>query len=269
MIRNEPVIRTILDNAGIRAGVDVLDVACGTGVLFPDYLARDVHSVTGVDISPEMARRRRKKFPDARVTVLCGDIETVPLPQPFDCCMVYNAFPHFPDPARLIAHLATLLKTGGRLSIAHGMSRAMLDRHHAGSASTVSVSLMSETELAALMAPYFDVDVVISDDRMYQVCGTKKKRIPSPFFPKSAKCPRTDVRGHCKTLIDQAFDAHFIRGGHFAPSSSPLLCRIAPQRRFYEQKMPPDTCPGALLMISFLLIFFLSFRLALMQPRSR
>lgn len=51
MIRNEPVIRTILDNAGIRAGVDVLDVACGTGVLFPDYLARDVHSVTGVDIA--------------------------------------------------------------------------------------------------------------------------------------------------------------------------------------------------------------------------
>ena len=146
MIRNEPVIRTILDNAGIRAGIDVLDVACGTGVLFPDYLARDVHS----------------------------DLETVPLPQPFDCCMVYNAFPHFPDPARLIAHLATLLKTGGRLSVAHGMSRAMLNRHHAGSASTVSISLISETELAALMAPYFDVDVVISDDRMYQVCGTKK-----------------------------------------------------------------------------------------------
>ena len=174
MIRNEPVIRTILDNADIRAGVDVLDVACGTGVLFPDYLARDVHSVTGVDIAPEMARRAAEKFPDARVTVLCGDIETVPLPQQFDRCMVYNAFPHFPNPARLIAHLATLLKPGGRLSVAHGMSRAMLDRHHAGAASTVSVSLISETELAALMAPYFDVDVVISDDRMYQVCGTKK-----------------------------------------------------------------------------------------------
>ena len=151
-----------------------LDLACGTGVLFPDYLARDVHSVTGVDIAPEMARRAAEKFPDARVTVLCGDIETVPLPQQFDRCMVYNAFPHFPNPARLIAHLATLLKPGGRLSVAHGMSRAMLDRHHAGAASTVSVSLISETELAALMAPYFDVDVVISDDRMYQVCGTKK-----------------------------------------------------------------------------------------------
>ena len=172
--RNEPVIARILDNAGVRSGVRVLDVACGTGVLIPDYLQRGAAQVTAIDISPEMARIAREKFPQENVTVLCGDIETVPLPQPFDCCMVYNAFPHFPDPARLIAHLVTLLKPGGRLSIAHGMSRAMLDRHHAGSASKVSISLMSETELAALMAPYFDVDVVISDDRMYQVCGTKK-----------------------------------------------------------------------------------------------
>ena len=34
--------------------------------------------------------------------------------------------------------------------------------------------ILAPVELAARMAPYFDVDVVISDDRMYQVCGTKK-----------------------------------------------------------------------------------------------
>ena len=170
MIRNEPVIRTILDNAGIRAGVDVLDVACGTGVLFPDYLARDVHSVTGVDIAPEMARRAAEKFPDARVTVLCGDIETVPLPQPFDCCMVYNAFPHFPDPARLIAHLVTLLKQAERQQMTAGREFGIISYND----TPLKEILAGETELAALMAPYFDVDVVISDDRMYQVCGTKK-----------------------------------------------------------------------------------------------
>ena len=49
MIRNEPVIQTILDNAGVCAGIDVLDVACGTGVLIPDYLKRSVRSVTGND----------------------------------------------------------------------------------------------------------------------------------------------------------------------------------------------------------------------------
>jgi len=174
MIRNEPVIRTILDNAGIRAGIDVLDVACGTGVLFPDYLARDVHSVTGVDIAPEMARRAAEKFPDARVTVLCGDIETVPLAQPFDCCMVYNAFPHFPDPARLIAHLATLLKTGGRPFVAPRTSGARPCRPATERVEDGGENLIINLTQAILV----DVERlkrhlgnIVS---VYQVCGTKK-----------------------------------------------------------------------------------------------
>ena len=177
MVRNEAVIARILDNAGVCEGCTVLDVACGTGVLFGDYVKRGAARVTAVDLSPEMAARAAEKATGTQITVVCGDVEdsaAVRDSGPYDVVMVYNAFPHFPDPARLIAHLATLLKPGGRLSVAHGMSRAMLDRHHAGAASSVSVSLISETELAALMAPYFDVDVVISDDRMYQVCGTKK-----------------------------------------------------------------------------------------------
>ena len=55
MIRNDEIVNTILDNASITDGKDVLDVACGTGVLIPDYLARGVTSVTGIDISPKMA----------------------------------------------------------------------------------------------------------------------------------------------------------------------------------------------------------------------
>ena len=45
LIRNEEIINTILDNAGVTAGKDVLDVACGTGVLIPDYLKRKVRSL--------------------------------------------------------------------------------------------------------------------------------------------------------------------------------------------------------------------------------
>jgi demethylmenaquinone methyltransferase/2-methoxy-6-polyprenyl-1,4-benzoquinol methylase len=171
MIRNEPIIAKILDNAGVRAGVDVLDVACGTGVLFPDYLGRNVASVTGIDISSEMAKLAAAKFPQA--TVVCGDVEAYAFEKQFDVVMVYNAFPHFPDPAQLVRTLAGLVKPGGRLSIAHGMSRAQLQQHHAGRAAAVSIDLIHERELAALMAPYFDVDVVISDERMYQVCGVR------------------------------------------------------------------------------------------------
>ena len=172
LVRNEAVISAILDNAGVKAGVDVLDVACGTGVLFPDYLHRGVASLTAVDIAPEMVKIARQKFP--QVKVLCGDVEQTVFDQCFDVIMIYNAFPHFPDPARLIGRLARWVKPGGRLSVAHGMSREMLNHHHSGTASRVSVDLLAENELAALFAPYFDVDTVISDERMYQVAGRKR-----------------------------------------------------------------------------------------------
>ena len=172
MLRNEEVIRKILDNAGIRAGIDVLDVACGTGVLFPDYLSRGVGSLTGIDISPEMAKRSRAKFPQAEV--ICADVETYPFDRQFGAVMVYNAFPHFPEPKRLIERLAALTKPGGRLSVAHGMSRRELIIHHSGAASRISIDLINEHELAALMAPWLDVDVIISDDNMYQVAGTRR-----------------------------------------------------------------------------------------------
>ena len=172
MVRNEAVIATILDNGGIQAGMDVLDVACGTGVLFPDYLKRDVASVTAIDISPEMAKLAASKFPE--VNVICGDVETTSFDKQFDAVMVYNAFPHFPDPAKLIKTLARLVKPEGRLSVAHGMSRAALIKHHER-ASQVSIDLLHEKELAALFEPYFEVDVIISNDQMYQVSGIRRE----------------------------------------------------------------------------------------------
>ena len=171
MIRSDHIIHTILDNAGIGPGCRVLDVACGTGVLFPDYLDRGVASVTAVDISPEMVKIAQSKFPEANIRVVCGDVEKIPLTGRFDAVMVYNAFPHFPDPENLIRVLSGKLEPGGSLTIAHGMSRASIDHHHQGHASKVSMGLMSEDALASMMAPYLDVTVKISNDHMYQVTG--------------------------------------------------------------------------------------------------
>ena len=171
MIRNEELIAAILNNGGIREGVHVLDVACGTGVLFPDYLKRGAASVTGIDISPEMAKIASAKFPE--VTVLCGAVEETKFDRQFDCVMVYNAFPHFPDPEHLIEVLAGLVKPGGKLSVAHGMSRAALTDHHKR-ASQVSIDLLHEKELAAIFSRWFDVDVIISTDQMYQVAGVRR-----------------------------------------------------------------------------------------------
>lgn len=174
-IDKTPIINRILDNAGIREGQDVLDVACGTGVLFPFYLERGVKSVTGIDISHEMAKLAQQKHQDyPNIQVICGDVEETRFGKKFDTIMVYNAFPHFPDPNRLIATLASLLNDGGRLTVAHSASREQIDDHHKGPASKVSNGLMYADELKAIFDPYFAVDVMISNQEMYQVSGTKR-----------------------------------------------------------------------------------------------
>ena len=90
----------------------------------------------------------------------------------FDCILIYNAFPHFSEPEKLFTNLSRQLKPGGRLTVAHGMSRARINDHHRGGASHVSYGLMPAEDLAALMAPFVAVDQVLSDDSMYLVSGT-------------------------------------------------------------------------------------------------
>ena len=175
MIKNDEIIGKILDNAEVQEGQHILDVACGTGVMFDYYLDRNVSSVTGIDISPEMAKIAQSKYADnPKVTVICGDVEEAVFSQKFDRIVVYNAFPHFPYPKRLIKRLAHLLKDEGRLTIAHGMSRAEIDNHHSGSASKVSNGLMAADQLKKLFDAHFDVEIMISNDRMYQVSGVKR-----------------------------------------------------------------------------------------------
>ena len=175
MICDEQIISKILDGAKVQIGGRVLDVACGTGVMIPHYLVHHAAHVTAIDISPKMAKIAEEKFAgDQRVKVLCGDVEETVFDRPFDAIVIYNAFPHFPEPEKLIAHLAELLIPGGTLTVAHGMSRAKIDAHHSGAAHKVSMGLMHEDNLAAIFAKYLDVTVKISDDRMYQVTGVKK-----------------------------------------------------------------------------------------------
>ena len=175
MIKSDVKINKILDNTEVGEGMDILDVACGTGVMFPYYLQRNVASVTGIDISPEMAKIAAAKYAgESKVQVICGDVEEYAFGRKFDRIVVYNAFPHFPYPKRLIKTLAGLLKEDGRLTIAHGMSREAIDGHHSGSASKVSNGLMSAENLKRIFDAHFDVEVVISNRHMYQVSGVKR-----------------------------------------------------------------------------------------------
>lgn len=167
MIKDDLIIKTILDNANVKEGDTVLDVACGTGVMIPYYLERSANP-TGIDLSKKMVEIANDKFKD--IEFIWGDVEELN-DRKFDRVVVYNAFPHFIDPEALVKHLATLLNKDGTLTIAHGMSRERINHHHEGVASSISNGLMEASELAKIMSKYLDVYVSIDDDRMYQVSG--------------------------------------------------------------------------------------------------
>lgn len=175
MIRDDRIINRILDNAGVCEGKEILDVACGTGVLIPDYLARNVKSITAIDISPEMVRIAKEKFKQEHIEIICADIEKIEMEHKFDNIVVYNAFPHFSDSQKLIEILARYLKPAGTLTIAHGMSKKQIDNLHRGKARKVSNELMGATELASIFEEFLEVTTIISNDEMYQVVGYCKE----------------------------------------------------------------------------------------------
>ena len=170
--KDSALIGEILDNAGVSAGKDVLDVACGTGILIPDYLDRGAASVTAIDITPEMTEIARKKFTRDDVTVICGDAAETEFQKKFDCIVIYNALPHFQDPERLISHLTGFLNENGILTVAHGASRQHINNHHRN-VMNVSKPLMPAEELAEIFSKYMTLTAVISDERMYQIAGMK------------------------------------------------------------------------------------------------
>ena len=169
--RNEKAIDFILTKGGITDGVSVLDVACGTGILFPDYTGRGA-KVTGIDISPEMLRVAKEKFPDNEL--ICADAESYVFKEKYDVIMIYNAFPHFPNPEKVLANLSNALKAGGRLTVAHGLSEEELEKCHSTSAKDVSLPLPSKEKLSDMLSELFDVDVMVSDEEKYIVSGVKR-----------------------------------------------------------------------------------------------
>jgi demethylmenaquinone methyltransferase/2-methoxy-6-polyprenyl-1,4-benzoquinol methylase len=166
-------INAILNHAGISRGCTVLDIACGTGVLFPFYLERGVSDIVGVDLSTRMIAQAQAKFHDPRITLIVGDAEQVPLDM-YDRCVLYSALPHFEDPESLIRSLAVHLKPNGRLTVAHSESKESINQRHECMAGEVSVALKPAFETARLFSPYMDIDVLVDNEEMYVISGLKK-----------------------------------------------------------------------------------------------
>jgi ubiquinone/menaquinone biosynthesis C-methylase UbiE len=133
--------RKILSIAGLSPGQSVLDVGCGTGTLA--ILAKEhvgpAGAVHGIDASPEMIARARRKAKSTRIDVAFENavVESLPFPDgKFDVVLSTLMLHHLPRAGReqCAREMRRVLAPGGRVVLvdfgARPRERTMLGRFH-------------------------------------------------------------------------------------------------------------------------------------------
>ncbi len=187
----------LLDAAQVAAGDNVLDVACGTGILARDALERvaPTGSVTGLDIGPGMLAVAEEIAP--RVTWLEGDATQLPFDDDhFDAVLSQFGLMFFADREQAVAEMLRCTKPGRRIAVAVWDS---LDRSEAF---PITVDLLQrragEAAADALTTPFVlgSTDVL---KRIFEDAGASmpfiETRNGTARFPSVRSMVEADLRG--------------------------------------------------------------------------
>ncbi len=91
----------------------LLDIACGTGRVFPYYGNREIH---GIDISKDMLQIAQKRVPKAKLSV--ASATEIPYPDNhFSVAITSRFICHTPEYAQVIREMARVVKPGGSVII--------------------------------------------------------------------------------------------------------------------------------------------------------
>ena len=161
------ILSFLIDSFDVKQNQKVVDLGCGTGVLF-DILRRKVAPggmVVGVDSCPGMVKKARQNFPFENVYELDADVESLPLKEDiFDHAITFAAFAHFTYPGDVIKEVARVLKKSGHFFIIHLLGSEELQQHHSEIGGPVAGDhLPPDEELITLFEQAGFTDIKITD----------------------------------------------------------------------------------------------------------
>jgi SAM-dependent methyltransferase len=108
----------LVTHARIAAGMRVLDVACGTGVVALTAARIGAH-VTGLDLTPQLleAAQENARVAGIEIDFHEGDVESLPFPdESFDCVVSQYGHMFAPRPAVAVGEMLRVLKRGGTIA---------------------------------------------------------------------------------------------------------------------------------------------------------
>lgn len=116
-----PFMRRLLKDAGLRGGMQVLDLGCGPGdvSLLAAELVGKQGRVIGVDTNAnvlQIAQARAQAAGLSHVSFLVGNIDELTLTQQFDAIVGRLILMYMPQPAAVLRQLAAHLRPGGVLA---------------------------------------------------------------------------------------------------------------------------------------------------------
>ena len=179
-VYHDPIkLETIIKALELKKGEEVLDVATGTGIMIP-YLYNEVKKdgkIAAIDISDEMISIAKEKYNNAysNIELLVGDVNELDNNKKFDAILCYSCFPHFLDQQLTIKKMVDLLKSKGKLMVAHSQSRKNINSIHKNVDGIVCNDRLPRMKILKMMMENSSLDIKksLDNNEMFYILGIK------------------------------------------------------------------------------------------------
>ncbi len=166
-------LKEMILSSGLKENEEVLDVACGTGIITGILSSITKTKVIGLDLSSEMIKIATYKYNDnSNIEFINEDFLSFK-DSLKDAIYIFNAYPHFQDILALKEAIFRNLKQGGRFVIFSDLSLERLKIHHKN-CMHVSREIKSLKDDFSFYEDKFNIIKNEDDEYHYLVIGIKK-----------------------------------------------------------------------------------------------